>query len=135
MNQPKPRLELVREHFVHYGTPGFTLPISLAPTLMLSGLDKQTMASVMGLSVREITALALWSKEVLVSRAREQGLVHPEWTPRFDNVRGALRALEGEMRRPLTWLYSQHEMDERKHVLFILSVMKRTHHVQADHCS
>jgi len=103
----------------------FRLPVALFPTAAQDRLTEGMIADYFGLDIRHVRAMLIFSRDLLISRAIEAGFVPRNWEPKSRYYHEALdelsRAIMGHWSRLLTSV----EREERRHVQFVLRVMRR----------
>lgn len=100
------------------------LPFSLYPSAAAERISDGLLADALVLDVREVRARSSFAKDVLISRAIEQGYIPRDWTPRnyaFNRLLDELsHCIQGHWSKLLTPV----EREERIHVLFVLKVIR-----------
>lgn len=100
------------------------LPLSLYPSAAAERISDGLLADALGLDVREVRAKSSFAKDLLISRAIEQGYIHSGWIPRnyaFSKLLDELsHAIQGHWSKLLTPV----EREERIHVLFVLKFIR-----------
>lgn len=103
----------------------FRLPVALYPTAAQDRLSDGQIADYFQQDVRHVRAMMSFTKDLLISRAIEGGYVQREWVPKatyFPAILDELsRAIFGHWSKLLTPI----EREERRHVAFVLRVIRR----------
>lgn len=101
------------------------LPISLYPTAAQDRLTEGQVADLFAIDIREVRAMNSWSKDLLISRAIEANYIPRDWKPRSHNLGFALDELSHATCGHWSRLLSPTEREERRHVQFVLRVLRR----------
>lgn len=85
----------------------------------------QAISEEFDLSRAEILSDIVLFRDLLVSRAREQKLVHDAWTPAATQAYAWLREISHAVAGSWTFLLAPREREELKHVRFVVNHVKK----------
>lgn len=102
------------------------LPLALFPTAAQSRCSEGQIADFFMLDIRHVRAMNSFTKDLLVSRAIEGGFVPPGWSPKAYDFSRVLEELSRAILAHWSILLTATEREERRHVLFVVRVMRRT---------
>lgn len=103
-----------------------SLPLSLYPTAAQNRVTDGQLADFFMLDIRFVRAMNSFTKDLLISRAIEGGYVKPGWTPKSSDFPRLLEELSRMIMGHWSILLTSTEREERRHVLFVIRVMRRT---------
>lgn len=114
-------------------TQKFRLPIALFPTAVHDRFTEGMIADIFQLHIGEVRAHLSFTRDLLISRAIEAGHVRPGWSPLsyhyFAMLDELSRAISGHWSKLLTEV----EREERRHVQFVLRIMRRQYQESIRH--
>lgn len=97
----------------------------LAAVAVAERMPVPAVAKAFDLTKQEVITDIVLFRDLLVSRAREQGFVHNTWTPSATDVAGWLRELSFAVSGHWNLLLSPREREELRHVRFVVLHFKR----------
>lgn len=109
-------------------------PLALFPTAAQDRCSEGWVADAFLIDVREVRAMNLFTSELLISRAREGGYVPISWEPRSRVYSAILDELSRVILGHWSKLLTQTEREERRHVQFVLRVMRRQYYPERNLC-
>lgn len=107
------------------------LPVMLVAVAQDERLPFEAICHAFDMTRAEANANLVFFRDLLVSRARELGYVHPEWTLSKFETTSWLRELSFAVSGKWTVLLTPREIEERRHLLFVLNHLKRVYTTQA----
>lgn len=110
---------------ISQGTQRVKLPLALYPTAAQERIADGLLADMFQLDVREVRAMNAFMHDLLISRAIEGGYIKSDWTPKAHGLAATLDELSKAIFGHWSKLLTQVERDERRHVLFVLRILKR----------
>lgn len=103
-----------------------SLPLSLYPTAAQNRCTEGQLADFFLLDIRYVRAMNAFTKDLLISRAIEGGYVSRSWTPKSVEYPRLLEDLSRSIMGHWSILLTSTEREERRHVLFVLRVLRRS---------
>lgn len=101
------------------------LPLALYPTAAQDRLTPEQIAFLFEQDIREVRAMLAHTHDLLISRAREGRYVAIDWIPRSREYASVLSELSRSIFGHWSKLLTTTEREERRHVQFVLRVMRR----------
>jgi len=103
------------------------LPVSLYPTAIQDRLSEGMIADLFSIDVRHVRAMIAFTKDLLISRAIEHGYISRDWEPKSRYYTEVLEELNRAIMGHWSKLLTEVEREERRHVQFVLRVLRRQH--------
>lgn len=100
------------------------LPLSLYPTAAQDRLTEGSVADIFKEDVRHVRAMNAFTRDLLVSRAIERGYIARDWAAKSHLYSVMLEELSRAILGHWSKLLTEVEREERRHVLFVLRVMR-----------
>lgn len=103
----------------------FKLPTALFPTAAQDRISDTILADALKLDIDCVRAMNCFTRDLLISRAIEDGYIRPTWSPRGLTYNAVLDELSRAIMGHWSKLLTQAERDERRHVQFVLRIVRR----------
>lgn len=108
------------------------LPLALYPTAAQERVSEGLLAHMFLLDIREVRAMNAFTHDLLISRAREGSYVPIKWEPRARDYFSVLNELSRAVLGHWSKLLTPTEREERRHVQFVLRVIRRQYQPERD---
>lgn len=103
----------------------FKLPTTLFPTAAQDRISDTVLADALKLDVTRVRAMNCFTRDLLISRAIEGGFIRSNWSPKGLTYTAVLDELSRAILGHWSKLLTQTERDERRHVQFVLRIVRR----------